>query len=79
VLAADGFTYERAAIQQWLEGHDTSPMASLECCVLGHEPVTCVTNSPPACCMRPCQLAQCMVSCSMHNRTSSALATSVQL
>lgn len=48
MLAADGFTYERAAIQQWLEGHDTSPMASLECCSIGHEPVTCVTNSPPA-------------------------------
>ena len=25
VIAADGFTYEREAIVQWLEGHDTSP------------------------------------------------------
>jgi len=25
VCLSDGFTYERAAIAQWLEGHDTSP------------------------------------------------------
>ena len=26
VMAADGTTYERRAIQQWLEQHDTSPL-----------------------------------------------------
>ncbi len=25
VIAADGFTYEREAIELWLQGHDTSP------------------------------------------------------
>eukprot|EP00961_Rhodomonas_salina_P173653 2341958-Rhodomonas_salina.1 len=25
VIAADGLTYERDAIERWLEGHDTSP------------------------------------------------------
>ena len=25
VIAADGFTYEREAIELWLKGHDTSP------------------------------------------------------
>ena len=25
VFAADGFTYEREAIELWLKGHDTSP------------------------------------------------------
>ncbi len=30
VVAADGFTYSRAAIGKWLEdGHDTSPMNNL--------------------------------------------------
>ena len=26
VIAADGHTYERMAIEIWLKGHDTSPM-----------------------------------------------------
>eukprot|EP01105_Mastigella_eilhardi_P010645 TRINITY_DN247_c0_g2_i2.p1 TRINITY_DN247_c0_g2~~TRINITY_DN247_c0_g2_i2.p1 ORF type:complete len:610 (+),score=152.39 TRINITY_DN247_c0_g2_i2:54-1832(+) len=30
VLAADGFLYERTAIEQWLEHHSTSPMANLQ-------------------------------------------------
>lgn len=36
VLCADGMTYERAAILQWLKTHDTSPMtgAKLACKVL---------------------------------------------
>lgn len=29
VLAADGITYERAAITHWLSGHDTSPMTNI--------------------------------------------------
>ena len=28
VLAKDGFTYEKQAIEQWLEKHDTSPMTN---------------------------------------------------
>ena len=28
VIAADGHTYERAAIQQWLQTHPTSPVTS---------------------------------------------------
>lgn len=28
VVAADGFTYERAAIQNWLSTRDTSPMTN---------------------------------------------------
>ena len=27
---ADGFTYERSAIEQWLETHNTSPTTGLE-------------------------------------------------
>jgi len=26
VLATDGFTYERSAVERWFETHDTSPM-----------------------------------------------------
>lgn len=29
VIAADGHTYERAAIQQWLQTHSTSPVTSI--------------------------------------------------
>ncbi|KAJ7547346.1 hypothetical protein O6H91_08G081400 [Diphasiastrum complanatum] len=29
VIAADGYTYEHAAIQQWLQEHDTSPLINL--------------------------------------------------
>ena len=29
VIAADGHTYERAAIQDWLQTHSTSPVTSL--------------------------------------------------
>ncbi|KAJ7547340.1 hypothetical protein O6H91_08G081300 [Diphasiastrum complanatum] len=29
VIAADGYTYEHAAIQQWLQEHDTSPLMNL--------------------------------------------------
>lgn len=29
VIASDGHSYERAAIQQWLETHDTSPLTNL--------------------------------------------------
>lgn len=25
-VAADGYTYDRSAIEEWLEEHDTSPM-----------------------------------------------------
>lgn len=28
VLAADGYSYERLAIEQWLMNHDTSPMTN---------------------------------------------------
>lgn len=28
VIAADGFTYERSAIQAWLQAHDTSPVTN---------------------------------------------------
>jgi hypothetical protein len=28
VVAADGCTYERSAIEQWLETHETSPMTN---------------------------------------------------
>jgi len=28
VVAADGHTYEREAIEGWLENHDTSPMTN---------------------------------------------------
>lgn len=28
VIAADGHTYERAAIQEWLQTHTTSPVTS---------------------------------------------------
>ena len=27
---ADGFTYERSAIEQWLENHNTSPKTGIE-------------------------------------------------
>ncbi len=38
VVAADGFTYSRAAIDQWLRsGHDTSPMTNLR---LAHNHLT---------------------------------------
>jgi len=30
VIAADGFTYERAAIEQWFRSHNTSPQTKLE-------------------------------------------------
>lgn len=31
VVAADGFSYESVAIQQWFDnGHDTSPMTNLQ-------------------------------------------------
>ncbi|CAF4842350.1 unnamed protein product, partial [Rotaria magnacalcarata] len=31
VVLSDGFTYERAAIQQWLDtGHTRSPMTNIE-------------------------------------------------
>ena len=26
VIAADGYTYERSAMQHWLQQHDTSPV-----------------------------------------------------
>ncbi|CAI5991117.1 unnamed protein product, partial [Closterium sp. NIES-64] len=26
VVAADGFTYERSSIEEWLKTHDTSPV-----------------------------------------------------
>ena len=29
VIAADGHTYERTAIEQWLQQHDTSPVTHL--------------------------------------------------
>ena len=29
-IAADGYTYERPIIEQWLRGHDTSPMTNLK-------------------------------------------------
>ena len=29
-LQADGFTYERSAIEQWLENHSTSPKTGIE-------------------------------------------------
>lgn len=28
VLAADGYSYERSAIESWLAGHNTSPMTN---------------------------------------------------
>ena len=28
VLATDGYTYDRPAIEQWLQQHDTSPMTN---------------------------------------------------
>ena len=28
VIAADGFSYERSAIEQWLHSHKTSPMTN---------------------------------------------------
>ena len=38
VVAADGFTYSRAAIEEWLRsGHDTSPMTNLR---LAHRHLT---------------------------------------
>ena len=30
VIAADGHTYERSAIEQWLETHNTSPTTGVE-------------------------------------------------
>jgi hypothetical protein len=30
VLAGDGHTYERRAIEEWLKGHNTSPLTGLE-------------------------------------------------
>ena len=30
VCCADGHTYERAAIERWLENHDTSPKTGLD-------------------------------------------------
>jgi len=32
VIAADGFTYEREAIELWLQGHDTSPRTPWQRC-----------------------------------------------
>ena len=29
-IQADGFTYERSAIEQWLMNHDTSPATGVE-------------------------------------------------
>ena len=29
VIAADGHTYERTAVQQWLQQHDASPVTHL--------------------------------------------------
>ena len=29
-MQADGFTYERSAIEQWLKAHDTSPATGVE-------------------------------------------------
>jgi hypothetical protein len=29
VVAADGHTYERAAIQRWFKGHNTSPVTNV--------------------------------------------------
>jgi U-box domain len=29
VVAADGFTYEKAAIRSWLKNHSTSPMTNM--------------------------------------------------
>ena len=26
VIAADGHSYERSALEEWLQGHDTSPV-----------------------------------------------------
>jgi hypothetical protein len=38
VVAADGFSYSRSAIRQWLDsGHDTSPMTNLR---LSHKQLT---------------------------------------
>jgi hypothetical protein len=36
-FAADGYTYERRVIEQWLQKHDTSPMTNLR---LNHKDVT---------------------------------------
>lgn len=33
VIAADGHTYERKAVQEWLQHHKTSPVTG---CVLAH-------------------------------------------
>ncbi len=30
VIAADGYTYERAAVQSWLQDHETSPVTSAQ-------------------------------------------------
>eukprot|EP00983_Pelagomonas_calceolata_P133785 1161997-Pelagomonas_calceolata.AAC.4 len=32
VLATDGYSYERAAIEQWFRSHDTSPMSNQVSC-----------------------------------------------
>ena len=37
VMCADGFSYERSAIENWLRGHDTSPKTNLQ---LAHTNVT---------------------------------------
>jgi len=41
VVTADGHTYERAAIEQWLRVHDTSPMTG--------QPLPSKTLSPDGC------------------------------
>jgi hypothetical protein len=30
VICSDGFTYEKSAIEQWLQSHDSSPMTGIE-------------------------------------------------
>ena len=37
VFAADGYTYEREAIEQWLQTHDTSPKTNIK---LKHKDLT---------------------------------------
>jgi hypothetical protein len=69
VLASDGYSYERSAIEQWLRSHDTSPMSNQVCvcmCARAHVRtcmclITCLHKCVCACaktracmCMRVC-------------------------
>ncbi len=61
VIAADGHTYERAAVQRWLEDHETSPVTSAK---LAHTRLVPNVIIKSAIAIQQLQLSRLRISCS---------------